>query len=446
VTLPRRPRRSPEAAGIVGASGKEKPSLRPIVVTATAALTLACASPRTDPTLTEYTHARWWDGERLIEETKLVRDGVFVPRSEEAVPGDAVDLEGGFATAPFGEGHNHDLMESLFEAANRAYLEQGVFYVKVPTSYPPAIDSVRSRLARTDTVDAIFSMGGLTSPGGHPVSLFVDRLAGSVYDAGLGYEDFAGQAFHEIRGVEDIEPALSSITAQGGDFVKIFLLYSEDYDRSAEAGWGIDPDFVAPAVTAAHARGVTVTAHVQSAHDFRVAVGAGVDEVAHLPGYAWPPDRDGYDHRITDADAEAAADAGVAVVTTTATARRIGTDEDRLATTEETQRANLAALAAAGVELRIGSDLYDRTGRGEQRYGTRAEVLHLVEIGAMDAEAALARWIATGRAIFPDRQLGCFEPGCEASFLVFDGDPRLDISRIAEIRRRVKEGIEISLE
>jgi hypothetical protein len=89
----------------------------------TSALALSCSGPRPDPTLIEYAHARWWDGEGLVEGAMLVRDGVFAPRSEEAVPGSTVDPGGAFVTAPFGEGHNHDLMKSLFEAANRAYLE-----------------------------------------------------------------------------------------------------------------------------------------------------------------------------------------------------------------------------------------------------------------------------------------------------------------------------------
>ena len=61
----------------------------------------------------------------------------------------------------------------------------------------------------------------------------------------------------------------------------------------------------------------------------------------------------------------------------------------------------------------------------------------------MDASMALATWIATGRAIFPERKIACFDPGCEASFLIFDHDPRKDITQLLRIRNAVKQGVEI---
>jgi imidazolonepropionase-like amidohydrolase len=47
---------------------------------------------------------------------------------------------------------------------------------------------------------------------------------------------------------------------------------------------------------------------------------------------------------------------------------------------------------------------------------------------------------STPRAIFPSRRVGCLEDGCEASFLVLDGDPSRDLSRTGSIRLRVKDG------
>ena len=46
----------------------------------------------------------------------------------------------------------------------------------------------------------------------------------------------------------------------------------------------------------------------------------------------------------------------------------------------------------------------------------------------------------TARLIFPDRRVGCLAPGCEASFLVLDGNPLEDFSQIRNIRLRVKGG------
>lgn len=395
-----------------------------------------------DTGLVEYANATWWDGETTHIGSKYVKEGSFLDLGDKR-PGMTIDLNGAFVTPPFAEGHNHNLMEQVFDDANKAYIEQGVFYVKAPAIYPPAIESVRYKLERPDTIDATFSMGGLTSPGGHPVNLFVNVLSGSVYDD-LNYEDFAGQAFHEIHSVTDVDVAVETIESQGADFVKLLLLYAEDYEKPGfTAGPGLNPAFVAPIVEAARKRGLPVTAHVQSAYDFSVAVAAGVDEIAHLPGYSWPESRDEYRHRITDQEVNAAAIAGVAVVTSTSFPAKDGPSEARRVVIRETQFANLRKLTNAGVELRIGSDIYDRTGTGEDSYATRSEALNLVELGVLDASTVLANWIATGRAIFPKRRLGCFESGCEASFLVFEHDPRTNLAELSRIRRAVKQGLDI---
>lgn len=402
----------------------------------------ACsAKVSVDESLTQYTNAIWWDGENSFAGPMYVKNGIFVA-GEDQRPGTTIDLNGAVVTAPFAEGHNHNLMEQLFDDANEAYLEQGVFYVKAPTIYPPAINSLRPRLERPDTVDATFSMGGLTSPGGHPVSLFVNVLSGSVYE-NLAYEDFAGMAFHEIDSLEKIDPALDVIESQGADFVKLFMLYAEDYEQpDFVQGRGLNPTFVRPIVKSAHQRGLPVTAHVQSAYDFGIAVAAGVDEIAHLPGYHWREEHERYRHRITDAEANATAAAGVAVVTSTSFPQGYA-DNERKAHIRETQVANLRKLLDAGVELRIGSDIYDRKQTGEDRYATRSELLNLVGLGVMDSSTALATWIATGRAIFPKRKIACFDPGCEASFLIFDHDPREDITELLRIRDAVKQGVEV---
>jgi len=396
-----------------------------------------------DESLTRYTNANWWDGEKSYAGPMYVKNGMFVAGGDQR-PGTTIDLHGAFVAAPFAEGHNHNLMERLFDDANAAYLEQGVFYVKVPTIYPPAIASVRPKLARPDTVDATFSMGALTSPGGHPVSLFVNVLSGSVYEK-LGYEDFAGMAFHEIDSLEQIAPVLDVLESQGADFVKLMIIYAEDYAQPDFVhGRGLNPLLIPPIVDSAHKRGLSVTAHVNSAYDFALAVAAGVDEIAHLPGYYWHESHDQYRHRITEAEAAAAAAAGVAVVTSTSFPESFAPESaDRQANIRATQIANLHKLIRAGVELRIGSDNYDRTGEGEDRYATRSEALNLVELGVLNAEQVLAIWMATGRAIFPQRKLACFEPGCEASFLIFEHDPRADIRELFRIQKTVKQGIEV---
>ena len=96
------------------------------------------------------------------------------------------------------------------------------------------------------------------------------------------------------------------------------------------------------------------------------------------------------------------------------------------------QRANLARLQSAGVQLLVGSDVFIGTARAE---------LHALDALGVD-RATLLRLATrdTPRALFPDRKLGCFEPGCEASFLVLGGDPIADLAQVDMPMLRVKQG------
>ena len=47
----------------------------------------------------------------------------------------------------------------------------------------------------------------------------------------------------------------------------------------------------------------------------------------------------------------------------------------------------------------------------------------------------------TPAAIFPDRRIGRFEEGYEASFFFLAGNPIEDFSQVQAIRRRLKQGV-----
>lgn len=77
------------------------------------------------------------------------------------------------------------------------------------------------------------------------------------------------------------------------DFLKIILVHSEEFARRKDDTTffrrkGLDPALVPGIVALAQAHALPVSAHVQSAADFRVAVEGGVDQIAHLPGTQAP--------------------------------------------------------------------------------------------------------------------------------------------------------------
>ena len=397
-----------------------------------------------EPRLIEYRNATWWDGRSESAGSRYVRGDRFADL-ENASAEITIDLQGAIVLAPFGEGHNHNIVRPIFDYANQEYLLNGVFYAKIPGIHPPEVDPIRDLLSRADTVDATFSLGMITSPGGHPVGIYVGFLSDLLY-RGATFEDFSGLAFHEVASEADVTTAIGALASQGTDFIKTALVYSERFDDGFKEG--LDPDLLPLLVRKSHDIGVTVSLHVESAEDFRRGVAAGVDEIAHLPGYFWATEDEAADHLLTENDAKRAAESDIAVVTTThytnVIGKRFGIPEDALEQFKSVQRENLRLLIDADVEIRIGSDVYDRTGNGEGANPTRGEVENLVALGVFDEEKVLSVWIDTGRKIFPQRRIGCFEAGCEASFLVFGADPRKDLMNLDRLKLAVKQGVDVT--
>lgn len=387
-----------------------------------------------------YDNALWWTPDGFQPGTRFVAAGRFV-----ADPGRpatrAVDLGGAWITPPFAEAHNHNLEDAAnARAVSDAYLAAGILYVKNPNSRATATPGGRALVNRPDTVDAVFSMGGITAPGGHPIRLY--GMLSGYYGAARPGESFEGDAFNLVTSAGQIDGVVAALQAQGADFLKIYLLGSEHHDaRADDAAFyglkGLDPTLAPAIVAAAHARGLRVSAHIETAEDFRVAVAVGVDEINHLPGYAWERGATAGTYRLTEADARAAAAAGTVVVTTTVISTGFGMAPARLAEVRALQTENLRRLHAAGVTLAIGSDSFQTN--------AVAEVANLQALDVFPTPVLLHLWIDTARAtIFTDRRIGRLEPGYEANFLVLEADPSRDLGVPPAVRAIHKAGVDVT--
>lgn len=395
-----------------------------------------------DASVTAYENAQVWTGEGFAPGAIYVRDGVIVAAPDTGA-GTTVDLGGAYVIPALGEAHNHNLDQPPgAKAVSNIYLSQGIYYVKNPNSVAQWAPDVREKLTGNDTVDAIFSMGGITITGGHPERLYVVTL--SQYG---GYTDwtrerFLGQAFNVVDAPEDIGPAFDNLDAQDADFIKTYLLYSEEFEerRDSEDAYGmkgLSPELYAAVVEEAHRRGYRVSTHVETAFDFRTAVAGGVDEINHLPGYFWLEGRDAETYRLTDADIAAAREAGVVVITTTGLTEGIyqGRPPEQLAAVQEVQADNIRRLIDGGVTVAIGSDNYMST--------ARSEASHLVKLGLTPAEV-LKLWIDTApKTIFTERRIGCLQIGCEADFIAMTGDPSADLAALDSLTLRIKGGVDL---
>ncbi len=56
----------------------------------------------------------------------------------------------------------------------------------------------------------------------------------------------------------------------------------------------------------------------------------------------------------------------------------------------------------------------------------------------------MSRWIDTRRKIFPQRRITYFEAGCDASFLVFEADPRNNLENLDRLTLAVKQGVDMT--
>jgi imidazolonepropionase-like amidohydrolase len=386
--------------------------------------------------VTCYIHAHWWSGERFASGLRCASGGRFVPRP--ARPARIVDLGGSWIVPPFADAHNH-MAAATSEVSDKA-IAAGIFYLMNPTLLASAAPGIRRTLAAPGRIDVALSMGAITAHGGHPEGLYQDVLRKFVYP-NIKPEDFVGDAFHYVDKASDIEPVLDRLVAQHADFVKIILMFSEEFEKRKDdpayrEKKGLDPRLVRPLVQAAHRRGLRVAAHIETAADFRTIVAAGVDEAAHMPGY-YGGDGPIQAYEINAADARAAARSGIKVVTTASYALHLA-DHQRLAAVRAVQRANLLKLKRAGVPILIGTDGVPDAAVGEARY--------LIELGVFTPKEALNALSRTTPAfIFPKRRLGRLESGYEASFIGLGADPTSDPAALAHVTVRVKQGTEITL-
>jgi hypothetical protein len=332
------------------------------------------------------------------------------------------------------------------DATIAKYLRDGVFYVKNPNNLPRSRTLLAGRINVPDSIDVTYSNGGLIGSGGHPIDIATRNIARGTWAAA----DAEGGFYYTIDSLSDLDAKWPAIVGGRPDFIKTYLLYSEEYEkRKADPSYGswkgLNPALLPEITRRAHAAGLRVSTHVETAADFRSAVAAKVDEINHLPGFR--PDRNDWriyrnlePYRLTDTDARLAAEKGATVVTTISgvveqlAKAKPGSEEAALsADAKGLLAANVRTLRRYGVSLAIGSDEYSETSAIEAR--------SLARLGTIDNLSLLKMWSeATPKAIFPNRKIGKLAPGYEASFLVLPSNPLIDFTATQQIGTRVKQG------
>ena len=386
-----------------------------------------------------FKNGQWFDGKKFIQKDVYVKDGYFTATKPPVIDS-MIDLQQKFVVPPFSEAHTHHLegVGTPPEEIIKGYLKDGVYYVSNPNNIPYFTKNLFDKINKPTSIDASFANGGLTASEGHPMLLFEDMIRPSIEPMTGKTERgwFNGKAYYTINNEKELEEKWNIILADKPDFIKAYLCNAEDYGRSSPPSkyklrQGLNPALLPAIVTKAHAAGLRVAVHVETAFDFRTAINAGVDILAHMPGFYLFDSTYSSRYLLTDADARLAASKKVLVMTTLMT-RSLVEDKKLLPLVTSNQKKNLELLKKYGVQIVIGSDHSD---------SPVDEIKAIRQLNVFSNLELLKLWCENSAiAIFPRRKIGMLKPGYEASFLVLNGDPLVNWNNTGNILTRFKQG------
>ncbi len=396
----------------------------------------------------EFANGRWLTNESFEDRTFYAVRGILTSARPAHVD-TVVDLQGRFIIPPFADAHNHMLGSlNTLDPYRAKYVAEGTFYVQVLGERKSASDKIRSQFNTPCTLDVAWAHGPLTSTLGHGFENAESKAMG-IFDlqqalgprvAELKASRIAeNDAYWFIDSIADLNAKWPAIVAGHPDILKIILVYSEDgaervsWTKDAWYVKGLRPELVPAIVARAHASGLRVAAHVDTRHDFEVAVNAGVDVLAHSIGYGIPEGREA-EFSIGDATARMVGERGIVVIPTAAVEADFQpNDPIGRARDLAVQRKNLALLAKYGARFAIGPDMFGSTGR--------REIDALRALGVWSDRELLRMWYeGTPQSMYPGRLIGKLADGYEASFLAFDQNPFRQMATLDSVRMRVKQG------
>ncbi len=400
----------------------------------------------------EFRNGRWFNGRGFQERTAYAVEGILSFQRPSLVDR-SVDLGGRYVVPPYAEAHTHSLSSSVTQEKHiQEYLRSGVFYVLVQDAATEVTRELLANVNKPDSVDVSYTQGVVTPSWGMIADFYRSMAEQGHFGNRKSLSELDTWVIFLIDSRADLDRKFDQLAAVNRDFVKVLLGFSEEIDKrrnnsayknvpGGSSKAGLDPKLLPELVRRARARNLRVSVHVETATDFRIAVKAGVDMIAHLPGWQVGPSTGFTDGslshwKITAADARLAAEKKVTVITT-ATHDPKGENYQKFT---EINRHNLGLLRAAGVRVALGSDGFERANVADP------EALYVAEVGGFDNLAILKMLTeTTARTVFPARKIGELSEGYEANFLALDADPLAELQNLKKIDLRVKAGRELEV-
>jgi len=399
----------------------------------------------------------WFDGSGFVRKKFYVVNGTFTEKRPKRID-NVIELRDFYVLPPFGEAHTHGFDNpSDVERVVATYLRDGIFYAFSLTNSIRGKRSAAAFVNKPSSVDVAYANAGLTATLGHPIlsaevtanNIPWDQL-GQHWQQLLKSHTAEGDVYFVIDNQADLKRKWPAIIGNKPDVIKIFLLDTEHFEEKKKStntidDKGLDPALVPAIVRLAHGSGLRVAAHVETAADVRVAVAAGVDIIAHLPGLAPKADESPARYELTESDARVMARKGVSMIATAWLAERLAApkpwlkgaeamaDVAQLERAQKIQRAGLNLLKSHGVRITVGADLFETASR---------EAQYLEQLGVFSRSEILDMWSrTTPQLIFPDRRIGRLSVGYEASFVALSCNPLGRFECVREITVRMKNGV-----
>lgn len=399
----------------------------------------------------QFINGQWFDGTTFKTKTFYSVNGLFSTNRPKQID-ETVDLKNDYVIPPLADAHCHHF-DGAYNIAQqiKMYLKDGVFYAKVQTNLRTGAAQVKDKVNNPLSVDVSYAHGALTHTYGHGIEIY-EALALNLFNANYqanipkiaASRIRENDAYYIIDTAADLENKWPKILAGKPDFLKIYLTGSEEFEAkrakipNIELGHiGLDPKLAWAVVKKAHQAGLRVSAHVDTLTDYRIALKAGVDEMAHLPGYYVGLDQKPETVLLTEAEAKETAKRKIWVVPAPVFYGQI--EPAVRAKTDEALKHNLKLLKKHKVNLALGSDRYGST--------PLDDVLYLQKLGVYSNLELLKIWTEkTPDTIFPNRKIGKLAENYEASFIVLGANPVTNLEAVKNITYRFKQGYPIQIQ
>ena len=299
-----------------------------------------------------------------------------------------------------------------------ALLEAGVTTATDFHSAPEAFEAMRAY--HDDIVSPhVFYAARMSVPYGHGTAWTDDRVTKTVFNA------------------RQAEAAVKEILAYKPDAIKVFAdgwRYGSGLNLSS-----INVDAFSAIVDGAHAASLPVFSHTVTVEGGKLAARTGVDGIVHAI----------QDRTIDDELVELMTENGVYYSPTLTVYEPF---DDELAEMgpvkaaivmrrQQHSRANMAILLKAGIDVAMGTDQgIDNNPFGE---ADLREMELMVDFGLTPAQALTAATLHSAELLGLSDDRGSIEVGKRADFILVDGQPWQDISRLRSIDKVFLDGREV---